>query len=275
MLTNWEQMSPDELADALAGDDHSHQFRSLSAYRLENGKVVSIAPLWWENGPSRKLKALSDRIKATEITHETGYQDWQQQSLLSLPAGVFVWKDEYVPLYERKFNPESITFLSSNTSSGVMAPDEQQRRTVLDFNPFIDDPETARVVMEEFDTERPCTQPQAETKPAPEVEAAASELLPVTTGDVAFAFDGLHGWNEKQWKKSLGDKPKWLAACIVIPGIQGKLQTRWNPVLIGGALLRNGHGKVNNIRARFQTKPELRPWLEAWNTYEADNLDTP
>lgn len=175
MLTNWEQMSPDELADALAGDDHSHQFRSLSAYRLEHGKVVSIPALWWENGPCRKLKALSDRIRATEITHETGYQDWQRQSLLSLPAGAFVWKEEYVPLHERKFNLESITFLSSNTSSGVMAPDEQQRRTVLDFNPFIDDPETGRVVMEGFDTERSSTQFQAETEPEPVVEAPASE----------------------------------------------------------------------------------------------------
>lgn len=116
--------------------------------------------------------------------------------------------------------------------------------------------------------------------PAPVVADSASNApldapQPVTTGDVAHAFDGLRRWNEKAWKDTLGSPPKWLEACIALRGERGKRETRWNPVLIGAALVHNGHAKANSIRARFQTKPQLQGWLEAWKTYEADNFDTP
>lgn len=105
------------------------------------------------------------------------------------------------------------------------------------------------------------------------VEPDKAGPLPLTTGDIAFCFAGLR-WNEQQWKKPLGNKPKWLASCIAIPGARGVSETRWNPVLIGAALEREGHAKQNNIRARFQTVPQLAPWRDAWKTYEADNFDT-
>lgn len=98
--------------------------------------------------------------------------------------------------------------------------------------------------------------------------------VPLTTGEIAFCFAGLHWRTESQWKKPLGNKPKWLAACIAIPGARGVNQTRWNPVFIGAALVRDGHAKPNSVRAKFQTIDLLKPWLEAWNTYEADNLAT-
>ena len=120
-------------------------------------------------------------------------------------------------------------------------------------------------------------EPQA-AMPAPVVANSASNAPldappPVPTGDVAHAFDGLRGWNEKAWKDTLGSPPKWLDACIAIRGQRGIRETRWNPVLIGAALVHNGHAKQNSIRAKFQTKPQLKDWLEAWKTYEADNFD--
>lgn len=105
------------------------------------------------------------------------------------------------------------------------------------------------------------------------VETEKAWPLPLTTGDIAFCFADLR-WDEQKWKKPLGDKPKWLAACIAIPGVRGVSETRWNPVLIGAALERQGHAKQNNIRAKFQTQPQLAPWLDAWKTYEADNFST-
>lgn len=114
---------------------------------------------------------------------------------------------------------------------------------------------------------------------APVADSASTAPLdappPVTTGDIAHAFDGLRRWNEKAWKDTLGSPPKWLEACIALRGERGKRETRWNPVLIGAALVHIGHAKANSIRARFQTKPQLQDWLEAWKTYEADNFDTP
>lgn len=113
----------------------------------------------------------------------------------------------------------------------------------------------------------------ADTATVPVVEAPASEPHPVTTVDVAHAFADIK-WSENKWLKPLGDKPKWLEVCIAIPGVRGVSETRWNPVFIGAALVESGHAKPNSIRARFQTKPQLAEWLDAWKTYEADNLDT-
>ena len=103
--------------------------------------------------------------------------------------------------------------------------------------------------------------------------AQADAPDPLTTSDIAYCFAGLH-WDEQRWKKPLGDKPKWLQPCIAIPGRRGVSETRWNPVLIGAELVAAGHAKPNSVRARFQSKPRLSAWLEAWKTYEADYLDT-
>ena len=99
-----------------------------------------------------------------------------------------------------------------------------------------------------------------------------SDPQPLNTSEIAYAFDNLR-WSEERWKKNLGNKPKWLQACIALPGQRGVREVRWNPVLIGGALVRMGHARPNSVRAKFQTKLTLKPWLEAWKTYEADYLD--
>ena len=97
-------------------------------------------------------------------------------------------------------------------------------------------------------------------------------LTPLTTNAIAHAFSGLR-WNEQQWKKPLGDKPKWLRPCVSIPGQPGVHQTHWDPVKIGAALVDKGYAKANQVRGRFQSKPALIPWLDEWKTYEADYLD--
>ena len=56
-------------------------------------------------------------------------------------------------------------------------------------------------------------------------------------------------------------------------GERGVREHHWSPVLIGAALVRDEHAKPNSVRARFQTKPQLNDWQEAWKTYEADNFD--
>lgn len=116
-------------------------------------------------------------------------------------------------------------------------------------------------------------QPQAEPPASVVADSASNGPLPLTTGDIAFCFDGIR-WNEQQWRKPLGNKPKWLQSCVAIPGQRGVSETRWNPVLIAAALVHDGHAQARSIRAKFQTKPLLKDWLEAWKTYEADNFGT-
>ena len=104
------------------------------------------------------------------------------------------------------------------------------------------------------------------------VEPIKAGPLPLTTGDIAFCFAGLR-WDEQQWKKPLGDKPKWLLACVAIPGVRGVSETRWNPVDIGAALVRDGRVRANSVRARFHAMPTLKPWFDAWKTYEDDYIN--
>lgn len=95
---------------------------------------------------------------------------------------------------------------------------------------------------------------------------------PLTSGDIAHCFNGLR-WSESGWKKPLGDKPKWLAASVLIPGRRGVNETRWNPVLIAAALVKRKDATPRQVRVKFQTIDLLKPWLDAWKTYEADYCD--
>jgi hypothetical protein len=100
---------------------------------------------------------------------------------------------------------------------------------------------------------------------------ATKQPKTLATTEIASAFHGIK-WNEKAWKKALGDKPKWLKECIATDGVQGKAQTLWNPVLIGAALVAKFSVDTKRVRAKFQTAIHLTPWLDAWKTYESSNI---
>ena len=103
----------------------------------------------------------------------------------------------------------------------------------------------------------------------PQADAIAVPL-PLTTTAIAHCFCGIK-WKEQAWKKALGFPPKWLLQSMVTRGQQGKHQASWNPLHVGAALVGMGI-PTNRVRARFQTKAELRPWREAWKDYEAEHL---
>ena len=109
--------------------------------------------------------------------------------------------------------------------------------------------------------------------PAQSAAPATDEPLPLSTSDIAHSFADLR-WSEPKWRKPLGDKPKWLQACVAIPGQRGVSETRWNPVRIAAALVLEGHATAKTVRARFQTKHMLKPWLEAWQAYEAEYINS-
>jgi hypothetical protein len=147
LLTNWETMSPDIVARALAWDEDSIRFEGLQAFHYDN-RPRALPATWWENVACRKLRALRDSIKAAELTHETGLQEWRQKSIEVLPAGVFVWRDEFEPMHCRRYGPEGTTLLKNGVQvSGA----EHERLVALDFDPYIQDPEFQRQVMEGFE----------------------------------------------------------------------------------------------------------------------------
>lgn len=167
LLTYWETMSSDALVMALAGDEHFYHFEGLQAFRLRDRRVIAIPATYWENVALTKLEALSDRIGAVEVSHKAGLDEWRSESLKVLPAGVFVWRDDFEPLHCARYR-DSMTFFKHLETGEVMGPEEQERRTQLDFDPLNIGMGEERIIMEGFE-------PQATTpSPSPVVTESAS-----------------------------------------------------------------------------------------------------
>lgn len=153
-LTNWETMSPDAIAEALAHEDDLHwdYFFPLTALRVEGPQLKPIAASWWENFPVKHLSAISAALKAREtageLTHELAYIEWRRQSLLELPSGVFVWKDDFVQCHSRKYNSYAMTTIRNGKE---LSKEEQAKRYSLDFDPYIANLETCAAVMQGFE----------------------------------------------------------------------------------------------------------------------------
>lgn len=145
LLTDWSVMSPDVVAKALAWDEFYFNFEGLCAYRIEEGKVKPIKATWWREFAVRDLKALSDRITAWQITRDAGRPKWRKESLAELPAGVFVWKDEYVPMYQWQYGPDAL----ARSLGRELTQSERQERE-LNFDPFMR-PELYSLVMDGFE----------------------------------------------------------------------------------------------------------------------------
>ena len=148
-LTNWETMSPDVVATALAGEDFMSKFKHLRAYRLEFGAVKSIDQRYWGNFISQNLSGLSAKLRLDHPQHEIGYPTWQSDSWKLLPAGAFVWKDEWEVEYHRRYGLGK--YIRMTESGGVMQEEEHERSIALDFDPFIDDTRNQCIVMAGFD----------------------------------------------------------------------------------------------------------------------------
>jgi hypothetical protein len=105
-LANWRFMSPDIVAHVLGGTGGSNVglFGDMQSNRIEDGKIQHLKKDDWVQFPLMELQALSEKIKADESSHAVGYSEWRKQSLKVLPAGVFVWKDEYQALHDKNWN---------------------------------------------------------------------------------------------------------------------------------------------------------------------------
>jgi hypothetical protein len=97
---------------------------------------------------------------------------------------------------------------------------------------------------------------------------------PLTTGDMAFCFEGLLCESEDDWKVLFGKGRKWIEACCAVSGTRGRggAPKLWNPVLLGAVIVRKKDIPKLSVRARFQTKPQLTEWLDQWKSHEVEYL---
>lgn len=180
LLTNWRFMSPDIVCHVLGGTAGSNVglFGELQASCLEGGRPKPINADWWVQFPLRKLQALTKEIKSTKPPKEVGYSAWQQQSLKELPAGAFVWRDEYQKLHDKNWNSrytmnvcalqewdsrdDDDTPISSILTTDELADQSSLKREIRDsievlkrwkvpdFSPFLSE-DQQRLVMEGFE----------------------------------------------------------------------------------------------------------------------------
>lgn len=135
LLTDWQVLSPDAIAKALAGDElWFPQFIALTAYQIQDGTCKAIPAKFWDRLLMPKIEALSARIKQ-EAPDGIGRARWLHESLCVLPAFAFVWRDEFEDCFWRKYGPNG----------------EVSRDVELDLSPFIPELEKQKLVMEGFE----------------------------------------------------------------------------------------------------------------------------
>ncbi len=133
-------MSPDVVAKSLAYTDSMNRFEGIYAYQLlADGGYSQVLPGDWDvvddllQGLDSSLNAMSDDRKLTRPI-------WLTESTKQLPAGVFLWCDEFEQAFHRSYSPPRFSLL-----------DERPGDLTLRFSPLISPPEMRGVVMEGFE----------------------------------------------------------------------------------------------------------------------------
>lgn len=136
LLTNWRFMSPDIVAHVLGGTGGSNVsvFGDLQAHALVGGRLKTVPKDWWVQNPLLELNALSKKIKAAEQIDEVGYSAWKKQSLNELPAGMFVWKDDYQVLHDKNWNDRySIAYCALKNWNGEQSDEDVESQMPRDL----------------------------------------------------------------------------------------------------------------------------------------------
>jgi hypothetical protein len=98
-LTGLRKMSPDVVAQALAGMNHNGKFVGFTAYKLRtDGSIKKTLPQEWRI-VALELEGISATLEDTQTSHAAGTYAWRKQAIPILPAGVFVWRDELSEQY--------------------------------------------------------------------------------------------------------------------------------------------------------------------------------
>lgn len=97
-LTGWEVLSPDVLANILAGEDGRRRLAGLKAWYIESGVAREDDLRSWST-IATDIGELEKRAIADGWMHPR----WRTESLEHLPAEVFVWKDSFVEHFGRTY----------------------------------------------------------------------------------------------------------------------------------------------------------------------------
>ncbi|OXJ37927.1 hypothetical protein CFB82_07215 [Burkholderia sp. HI2714] len=237
--------TPDEALPLLIGIDPGSLSHGDSHIRYLDGALVCIAAsmhahgLEWpiesfdDFGTLEDLKAVPSLIHEMRLMWESGNHPPR-----NAPAYFIEWA-------QRK--GFKVPWLASGRLIDVAADKEPSAADLQEF--------AARLVAGKTAASETAT--HVNDNPAEAVPA------PLPSPVITAAFEGLGGWNEEQWRRYLGDPPKWLLKARRSKGVRGSRNAAtWNPVSIALALKDDGVPWLK-LDAVFR-KPALKAWREKW-----------
>jgi hypothetical protein len=142
-VTGWT-ISPDVVAEsfAKAAVPGFEKLRNTGTYHTRDGQVVKLLPKEWDACVAA-LSGLQAALKERFDNDDIGYAAWLARSVSKLPAGVFVWFDDFVQDFEHDYSPERRAII-----------DERPGDRELNLSPHLDN-ETLNTVIEGFDSRKP------------------------------------------------------------------------------------------------------------------------
>jgi hypothetical protein len=104
LLTGWT-LSPDKVATVFAHRDAMKAYAKVVTYCFEKGKVFPMLAKEWD-GHLHELREFDDQLSRMEAQDGARrYTEWRRKSLGKLPAGVFVWRDEFEAAFSLDQSP--------------------------------------------------------------------------------------------------------------------------------------------------------------------------
>lgn len=105
-VTGW-LMSPLNVATSLANTDLAKKLQGIAAYHLfSNSGPAKTLPKEWD-AIVIDLQVLSSTLGEDEKIKDENLATWRRDSIPLLPAGVFVWKDEFEQAFTCFYGSES------------------------------------------------------------------------------------------------------------------------------------------------------------------------
>ena len=139
-LVTGRWMSPEVVARSLAYADSINRFEGVYAYQLlADGGYSQVFPSEWDvvfdyiQGLDSTIQAMNDDRKRTRPI-------WLTESTKLLPAGVFLWRDEFEREFRRGYSPPGFGLLHARPGD-----------LTLKFSPLISPQATREIIMEGFE----------------------------------------------------------------------------------------------------------------------------
>ncbi len=162
--TGWT-ISPDVVAREFARESGPFQgMEKTDTYHLVEGIPTKLLPKEWDRYVAA-VQGLEAELREQFASNEQGYAAWLSKSVSKLPAGVFVWLDEFTADFEHDYGPERWSLM-----------EEREGDRDLKLSPYLEDA-VLNMALEGFERRQPLATYSSEDSHAGVVEFLQNRKL--------------------------------------------------------------------------------------------------